>query len=758
MRNQRYHRPLSGTARRATVLIAFMLAGAIVAACKEPPPVVSAPTTVPTTMPMANPKAATAPVTRPVIAVTQPVAPRTFVELVKRIYPDCPATQPLDTPVDRKDAARIILRDPIHLDRFQHLWVTRSDADPTNAVLARAGSESEHFLREKPVYVHWRYEPGVGKKPGRSMAVLVCPPAGEADIEFVEEGRRTKIKTPRPAYQWSNAYSWNDNIVVGHSTGASVFTRTPEGWTEIPSPDLIDGAIPHAATQVPMDLEGLLAYIPAERGSSGSKKVARFVDGTWSPLKDTARWPGNFLHLIPLADGSVLQIIVGDEGKSSLAITDFSTTKVDRRHVLELLEQLDHPDHAKRDAAFRELSTYGSGLWPILEAEMDNQPPSVREKMAELLKNKTDPTLGEMSLVDSELKLASRAPDGSVLLYTKGGVSVTNVDGDQTLAAPAWISIRPGQPIQLMLGQVWADLTPNQKRFYSVGNEWIVSDDVLGPREMIGTFEWAAILRKSDVKYNDFIGIDRHGRWFFREPMPASGTRPTETLVLDPTLPPVSPRLPVWEFAAIGGSAGCDDRGWPAYKDKGENVWLIGEGGFQLLDKKKGHYISDPAVLAKIPQPPAATATTQTSTRPTTIESTPPLLILADGTRYFGGQTELRRIGKEGEINWPLPPQAQGSVKPWMIAEPDGRLFLFNEPGRLLRIRPTPGAAEPFKLDATFAHKIPNVEPARLWLDPAGRIIFAHDGNQLAICFPSGVVPAAIADKIPALQKDDDDE
>ena len=675
-------------------------------------------------------------------------------ELVKRLYPDSPATQPLDTPVDRKDAARIILRDPIHLDRFQHLWITRADAEPTEAVLARAGNESEHFVREKPEYVHWRYEPGVGKKPGRSMPVLVCPGMADRSIEFVEEHRREKIGGKRTGYRWSHAYSWNDSIVVGHSTGASVFTRTDAGWSENASPELIDGETPHAATQVSMDLEGLLAYIPAEKDQPGSKKIARFIDGKWTLLQDPARWPGNFLHLIPLADGSVLQIIVGEEGKSSLAITDFNTTKIDRKLVLELLEQLDSPQHEKRNTAFRQLSTYGTGLWPILEAEMDNQPPSVREKMTELLKNKTDPTLGEMSLVDSELKLAARSPDGSVLLYTKGGVSVTNVDGDQTLAAPAWISVRPGQPIQLLLGQVWSDLTPNQKRFYSVGGEWITSDDVLGPREMIGTFEWAAILRTGDVKYNEYIGIDRRGRWLFREPTAADGTVSTETLILDPTLPPVSPRLPVWDFAVNGGSVGCDDRGWPAYKDKGENVWIINEGGFQLLDRKKNRYISDPIELANLPR---SIGTIKSSTRPTTAEAIPPILILADGTRYYGGQTELRGVNGNHATDWPLPPQAQGSVKPWMVSDREGRLFLFNEPGRLLRIRPTPGEAESFKLEATFAHKIPNVEPTRLWLDPAGRIVFAHDGNQLAICFPGGVVPPAIADKMPAAQQNEDE-
>ena len=49
----------------------------------------------------------------------------------------------------------------------------------------------------------------------------------------------------------------------------------------------------------------------------------------------------------------------------------------------------------------------------------------------------------------------------------------------------------------------------------------------------------------------------------------------------------------------------------------------------------------------------------------------------------------------------------------------ENRLFLYNEPGRLLRIRPTPTGPEPFNLEATFTWRIPNVDkPDRLWVDP----------------------------------------
>ena len=727
--------------------VAVVMGFLVIAGCKRVPAVAPVKTqATPPTMPAT---------TKGAIATSRPVTPKTFIELVKRSYPNLSATQPLDTPLDRKDAARILLRDPIYLDHSQHLWITRPDADPTETVLLRAGTETDHLIRERPAYVHWRYEPPGRRQPGRSTPVLVCPVAGGNQFEMIEERRRTLMTGLRGGYRWSDAFSWGDNFVVGNSTGASVFERTPTGWIEHPSPELIDAKIPHGPTRVAVELAGLLAYVPADGEHRGSKGTARFVDGKWSLLEDRTRWPGNFLHLIPLADSSVLQIIVTDDGDARLAITDFNTTQIDPRQVIQLLEQLNSPSIELRTAAFHQLSTYGTGLWPILETQMKNQPTSVQEKMAELLKNKTDPTLGEMTLVDTQLKLVARDPDGGVLLFSKGGVSVKNVDLDETLAAPAWINVRPGQPIRLMLGQAWEDLTPSRNRFYAIGDgDWIVSDEENGPREFIGTFDLSPILRKSEVKYSEFVGIDRHGRWFFRERVGTDGGEPLETLILDPTLPPVSPRLPVWEFRADGGTVGCDDQDWPAYKDRAGNVWIIGENGFQLLDEKKNHFIDNPADLAK--RPSRSPATTRVAT-PALIRPDPLLLTLTDGTRFYGGKTSLRRVAASGAIDWPLPPEAQGSFSPWLVTDSDGHLFLFNEPGRLLRIRSIPGAAEPFTIEAAFAHKIPKVEPSRVWVDLAGRIIIAHDGNQMAICFPAGVVPLAIAEKMPVGEQDQGD-
>ena len=83
---------------------------------------------------------------------------------------------------------------------------------------------------------------------------------------------------------------------------------------------------------------------------------------------------------------------------------------------------------------------------------------------------------------------------------------------------------------------------------------------------------------------------------------------------------------------------------------------------------------------------------------------------------------------------------------PTLIRTADGKLFLFNEAGRVLRIARTPDAPEPFTLEATFTKDIPNTDhPTRIWLDPLGRIDMAYDGNSLAVMFPSGHIPPEIS-------------
>ena len=46
----------------------------------------------------------------------------------------------------------------------------------------------------------------------------------------------------------------------------------------------------------------------------------------------------------------------------------------------------------------------------------------------------------------------------------------------------------------------------------------------------------------------------------------------------------------------------------------------------------------------------------------------------------------------------------------------------------------------------------------RVWIDPANRLVFAYEEDKLSIFFPTGVVPQAIAEKMPAGDRDADED
>jgi hypothetical protein len=152
--------------------------------------------------------------------------------------------------------------------------------------------------------------------------------------------------------------------------------------------------------------------------------------------------------------------------------------------------------------------------------------------------------------------------------------------------------------------------------------------------------------------------------------------------------------------------------------------------------------------------PPATMPTTIPATGPASQPATDangaaPILIAPDGTRYFGGLTDLTVLQPDGKrIHWPLPDIANGTGPVTLILARSGKLFLFNQAGRVLRIGRSTDAGEPFKIEATFTRNIPSTaHPTRIWLDPAGRIDIAWD-NRLTLLFPEGYIPRAISEKM----------
>ncbi len=461
-----------------------------------------------------------------------------------------------------------------------------------------------------------------------------------------------------------------------------------------------------------------------------------------------------------------------------LEIATLDKTDIDRKQVVDLVTQLADDTPAVRDQAFEKLTEYGPGILPILKELFADQPPEAKGRMKQLLRNQTAPLLGGMFLLDNEFRVVNRGADGTVYLYLARGVSMAakSPDDEPTIQSPAWLAIRPGHPVQLLPEEMVADLTPGKATITSVGDEWVVTSDVRGPRRFLAG-ALVPVLHPNEAEFTDVVGIDRRGRWLFRKP-----GQSTPTLVLDPTLPDLTPRLPVWDYATAD-EVGWDKENWPAVRQLGllsrlkETDWeALGADTDFLTRPDQIHLAPAASPLTATPNTQPAPATTQPliqpSTRTTSLPLTQPasaagpesrpvlgeaatdstetlLLTTPDGTRYFDGTTELRWIDAKGDRgSWTLPPIDTGKAPVHLVRAPDGRLFLFNQPGRVIRLRRTPAAPDPFTVEATFTRNIPNVEtPTRIWLDPAGRIIIAYE-KRLAILFPEGYLPRAIRMKM----------
>jgi hypothetical protein len=689
------------------------------------------PTTSPATQP--DQGSQTQPATSPVIR--RPTT--TFIDVVRATYPKYTATQPLDQPVRELDeAARILLSDPVYVGPpyRSDLWVTRADGLSTAEALRRAMDPKEypqvHVLPERVRFVHWN--------PGDNVwTPFVVSERADGTQEVVSISRRESLPSDRK-YDWSRATSWNDKIVVPSESGVSIFQfepRVTEDHHALMNPD--EANTPHAPPQTLLDWQGLLAWIPAENGRRGGRGAARYVENKWTALKPEQGWPDQIVQLVPLRDGSVLQAIANPDGSVRLALATLYQADINEQAVATLVEQMSDPDAERREAAFRDLSQYGPGAFPILEKLAADQPPEARSRLRSLLRSQVQPTLGGMTLVGGRLQTVTRHRDGGVVFYAEGGVSIPQTDGVPSRRVPAWLSLRPGRAAEILDELFVNELKPDGCEIIAAGNnEWIVTGDAPGPRRWVGN-GFVPILRKDEIGFSELLGIDRKGRWAMRKPGSES-----QTLILDPSLPDPVPRLPVWVYAT-GDAFGWDRQDWPTVRREGGD-WSLRASGWKFLDVGKNEKL--------LSEPPLATS------RPTTVESTttqavdiePPLLVDESGSRYYDGVESLRVIDRNGkETVWPLPPSATGRGPATLLRARSGAFFLFNQPGRVLRIQATPGEAEPFTIAATFTRKIPNMEkPLRIWLDPAGRIAMVGNG-KLVLLFPEGYIPPRIRDLMP---------
>lgn len=725
------------------------------------PPPAAAPATAPATVP------ASAPV---------PSKPVDYMDVVHLNYPEFPTTQPLPAPVALNEAARLVINDPLYLDPMGELWITRADAESTLNVLKAADERSTHVLKEHVVYVHrWPDESGTWQPQ------LFCR-KDDGSYEIVTRLSRTGLEG-RHNFDWGRAFSWNNVVVIPTDRGVMLVRpdrRPMELYHEfIPADQFVPGK--YSQPQALIDWRGLIAWMPWENDKLGSKGAARFVkdekaEEHWVTLDSSAGWPERIMHLVPLLDGSILQLVVKEDKSVQVQLMTLDPADVDEKKVAEFVDQLSDPDVAKRTAAFNELTRWGPGIWPILEKLRADQPPEAQVRLEQLLASRITPNIGGMLLQPGPVSVLARSSFGAAMIHSEAGVRLQVEGGDDPpLVAPAWISLVPGQNIQLAPPGLVEELKVKGREMNIVRGEWFVTDENDGPRWWISNHLSGPLLKGKDVEFRQLIGQDGRGRWLFRRNL----TDESPTLVIDPTLPDPTPRLPVWNYAVEGGRVGWTSEDWPAIKAGG--AWALMETEWKPLDGKTEKFLNSDTPPEANPAPPGAAATEPSTTAPTTqqqVSTAPavttapssapstapsldvPILTEKDGTRFYDGQQSLRMVRPDGTaVVWPLPPEAVGTGEVHLFRAAENRLFLFNTPGRILRIRQNTKGADPFKLEATFTKRVPNPDhPERVWLDRAGRIVIAYDNTKLAICFPTGRIPPEIAKKMTAKDLQDSED
>ncbi|HEY1923394.1 MAG TPA: hypothetical protein VGG44_11645 [Tepidisphaeraceae bacterium] len=654
-------------------------------------------------------------------------------------YPD---TQPWAVPVDLSDAAHIILNEPTYVCSRGDLWITRPDADPLPQVLARAPGESEHIVDRAIAYIIWSMD-----RRGAWTPSAVCKQNDGYEIV----GAKSVQAIPwHRAYRWDAAMTWDDNgvtrLIVPTDEGVSIIDLGPQLSEEYcPLMDAVSTTRPSASPAVLFDTRGLLAWIPADDTFSGTR-VARFLNGKWAQL-DSSNWPGDIIYLVPLLEWSVLQIR-HERGAGALTFVSLDNPDVDEKQIGALVDQLGDDDPDKRTAAYQKLSQYGPNVNPILQRLLPNAAPESQSRIRQLL---VGATLGGMAVNGNQLVVKARLRDGGMVFLAPQGVTIPQEGQEPKVVAPDYLAVRPGRAAQELPAAVVEGLAKPGATVTGVGEEWVVSSPETGPMRFLPPDELDPLLRGSERNFSRLVAIDGRGRWVFRD----DSTK--RTLLLDPTVPDPRPRLAIW-FIDTGTSAGWSKSNWPAIQ-KNNSRWIIDDHDWEPMAK-------DEAILLDSPPPieptslPATGASTCASTGPATSPSAaslvaqngPMLLVDSEGNRYFDGQMTLTVVTASGRRRvWALPDQCAGTSdrSAHLVSDGAGHLFLFNAAGRIVRLRETPGEAQPFVVEAVFEDKVPDFEPIqRIWRDPAGRIVVAYGGAHLAVIFPSGQVPREIADKI----------
>lgn len=670
-------------------------------------------------VPTPSTQPATAPATHPSTVPTQPTTRITdYSAFAGMVGPRLKDAEKLRFPIPLDISAALVSDHPVHLDLRGDLWITHPDAPAFAELPITTGDQQTHLTRDTVVFVFWARDARGRWIPYPILRTSTPSPTTSPTTTAPATAPTTYTYAwhtpsgPRPLSR--NDYRWDavlilrdDRIVVPTTAGVAVLSppvapaRSP---TTAPSPytpteshtDIPDGKTP---VQVFAVQGGALAFRPWDNGDVGSAQVYSLpplkpeTPSTWTPVAADI-FPPQPIHIFPLTDGANLVLSAGVDGGVNLTtVAPPPTPDPDRdEKILDLIELLNDPKASVRTQAQADLARFGPTAWPLIESARDAQTPEAQELIRKILGLRAAPALGIFALLPGPVRIVSRSNDGSLALYTYGGVAWYE-DGEDQIKSPALLFSRPGRRTQLVHESVLKDRKPEKTSLQLHYDDLLVNDDVKGPLRLMGN-HIAPLLRADHKPFTQWIGVDRADRWIFTN---ASHDR---WLILDPYMQDPTPKFPAWVIQISDGQTGWDKDNHVVIQ-RGKSPWRLERAGWRPLEK-------DAIITTHSPTPPTTNA-------------------------LFGGIDPATLLQPTSGLTASEQPIAVLKTSP-------NTVLLFDRPGRALRMT-RPSDTQPFSVDATFTEFIPATNVRRIWLDPFNRICIAHDTNKLTIFFPEGRVP-----------------
>ena len=685
------------------------------------------------------------PTTEPAEPEPEPPVER-YGELLARDMPELPTTQPLMMRLPLESAAKIEFNQPVHLDSSGRIWITDERGVSVDDLIQGDRDNlrpGDYIVKETVVFARW-----FGDHEGEPAVQVITK---DDDGKYRWHHRLGVAELPDHDYQFDDAFLYGGAIATPTAGGVAVLQlvdrpdvetylrrygprfhgKKPDanGRVEAASIQLADSS---EAGQIRLDGKGLIAWVPCVDQLQTSK-IASYDGEQWVALSTDDGWMEHPLHIMPLSDGTVLQLGHDAQGEHALVNTTLHELPVDPAPLEEAVKDLSSPRYDLREAAMDKLRFAGSAAWPILERLRDDQPIDGQNEIDILLLERTRPSLGGVVPEPGPVQVRSHLGDGGVLLEFPKGVVLPNDAGVYTLRAPAFINIRPGLGVRQISRQVedLLETFPDASMFVW-GDEIVVTGTDRPPlRWMSNHFE--PITEAGLAMYDDLIGIDRDGRWILRDHTDAKGA----TLVVDTRLSNRAPKMVTWQIhAGEDGRAGWDKNDWPAVDN--ESVWRINEFGWQALEDQEEEIFTERDESAE------AVIASGSCVSP-------------NGSRYtLNGRTLNVHLSNNRQYTFTLPEAVElptDADRLRMAADDDGHLYLFNMPGMITQLDV---AAGQLTEKMQFEGDLPIAWPGRVWLDPSGRLCATYFGDVVILIWPDARVPDAIRPLIPSKHREDE--